>query len=82
MISQRTSVGLDVHAQSVVATALDSMTGEVFKTTLVPTHEVVIDWLRTLPGPIATTYEAGPTGFGLYRALDAAGIRCTIAAPS
>ena len=82
MISQRTSVGLDVHARSVVATALDSMTGEVFKTTLVPTHEVVIDWLRTLPGPIATTYEAGPTGFGLYRALDAAGIRCTIAAPS
>ena len=82
MISQRTSVGLDVHARSVVATALDSSTGEVFKTTLVPAHEVVIGWLRTLPGPVATTYEAGPTGFGLYRALDAAGIHCTVAAPS
>jgi transposase len=27
-------------------------------------------------------YEAGPTGFGLYRALTAAGIRCVVAAPS
>ena len=28
------------------------------------------------------TYEAGPTGFGLYRTLTAAGIRCVVAAPS
>jgi transposase len=82
VIVERTSVGLDVHARSVVATALDSVTGEVFKTTLVPTHDAVIDWLRALPGPVATTYEAGPTGFGLYRALTAAGIRCEVAAPS
>lgn len=82
MIVERTSVGLDVHARSVVATALDSMTGEVFKTTLVPEHGAVIDWLRGLPGPVATTYEAGPTGYGLYRALAAAGIRCEVAAPS
>ena len=82
MISERTSVGLDVHARSVVATGLDSVTGEVFKTRLVPDHAAVIDWLRTLPGPVATTYEAGPTGFGLYRALAGAGIRCVVAAPS
>lgn len=82
MIVERTSVGLDVHARSVVATGLDAVTGEVFKTTLVPAPEAVIDWLRTLPGPVAATYEAGPTGFGLYRALTAAGIRCEVAAPS
>jgi transposase len=82
VISERTSVGLDVHARSVVATGLDSKTGEVFKKTLVPAHEAVIDWLRALPGPVAVTYEAGPTGFGLYRALTAAGIRCVVAAPS
>ena len=82
MIVERTSVGLDVHARSVVATALDSKTGEVFKTTLVPAHDEVIKWLRQLPGPVATTYEAGPTGFGLYRALSAEGIRCEVAAPS
>ena len=82
MIVERTSVGLDVHARSVVATALDAATGEVFKKTLVPAHEEVIGWLRGLPGPVAATYEAGPTGFGLYRALVAAGIRCEVAAPS
>jgi transposase len=54
----------------------------VFKTTLVPAHEVVIAWLRGLPGPVATTDEAGPTGFGLCRALTEAGIRCEVAAPS
>jgi transposase len=35
-----------------------------------------------LPGPVAVAYEAGPTGFGLYRDLSAAGIRCEVAAPS
>lgn len=82
MISERTSVGLDVHARSVVAAGLDSATGEVFKQRLVPASEVVVDWLRGLPGPVAVTYEAGPTGFGLYRAITAAGIRCEVAAPS
>jgi len=82
VISERTSVGLDVHARSVVAAGLDSVTGEVFKRTLVAVHEEVIGWLRGLPGPVATTYEAGPTGFGLYRALTAEGIRCDVAAPS
>jgi len=31
---------------------------------------------------VAVAYEAGPTGFGLARALDAAGVRCVVAAPS
>ena len=31
---------------------------------------------------MAVAYEAGPTGFGLYRTLSAAGIRCEVAAPS
>jgi transposase len=31
---------------------------------------------------VAVAYEAGPTGFGLYRWLSAAGIRCEVAAPS
>jgi transposase len=34
------------------------------------------------PGPAAVTYEAGPTGFGLARALTAAGVRCVVVAPS
>lgn len=58
------------------------MTGEVFKQRLVPASGVVVEWLRSVPGPVAVTYEAGPTGFGLYRAITAAGIRCEVAAPS
>lgn len=82
MFSERTSVGLDVHARSVAAAAIDTATGEFFKSTLVPQPEVVIDWIRSLPGPTAVTYEAGPTGFGLARELRAAGLRCEVAAPS
>jgi transposase len=82
VIGQRTSVGLDVHARSVVGCGLDVQTGEVLRTRLTPAHEQVIDWLRALPGPVRVTYEAGPTGFGLARALEAAGIDCVVAAPS
>jgi transposase len=34
------------------------------------------------PAPIRVAYEAGPTGYGLARACAAAGIVCTVAAPS
>ena len=37
--------------------------------------------LATLPGPTRVAYEAGPTGYGLARALHAAGIGCVVAAP-
>jgi transposase len=79
---QRTSVGLDVHARSVVACALDRDTGEVFQRRLTPDHGEIVAWLGDLPGPVAVTYEAGPTGFGLARALAVAGIACEVAAPS
>src|SRR3984893_17091433 len=79
---QRTSVGLDVHARSVVACGLDRDTGEIFERRLCPDHREILDWMRGLPQPVAATYEAGPTGFGLARALDAAGISCLVAAPS
>ncbi len=79
---QRTSVGLDVHARSVVGCGLDGDTGEVFQRRLTPGHREVLDWVQGLPGPVAVTYEAGPTGFGLARALRAAGIDCQVAAPS
>ena len=35
-----------------------------------------------LPGPVRVTYEAGPTGFGLARAITEAGMECVVAAPS
>ena len=74
MFTERTSVGLDVHARSVVAAAIDGVTGEVFRARLTPGNDEVIGWVRSLPGPSAVVYEAGPTGFGLVRALKGSGI--------
>ena len=82
MLCERTTVGLDVHARSVVAAAVDWDTGRVFGQRLVPATDEVLAWVRGLPGPVAATYEAGPTGFGLARALIGAGIRCEVVAPS
>src|SRR3954465_3563141 len=82
VFTERTSVGLDVHARSVAAAAIDGLTGEVLRTRLTPSHEHIRAWVSELPGPVAVAYEAGPTGFGLYRALTDAGVRCEVVAPS
>ena len=82
MFTERTSVGLDVHARSVAAAAIDGVTGELIQAKLTPSHEHIRSWIQDLQGPVAVTYEAGPTGFGLHRSLTAAGIRCEVAAPS
>jgi transposase len=81
-VSERTSVGLDVHARSVVAQAVDWQTGQRFGQRLVPVNKDVVAWVGRLPGPVAVTYEAGPTGFGLARAFAVEGIRCVVVAPS
>jgi transposase len=65
-----------------MAAAIDGVTGELFKSRLAPAYEDLRSWVSGLPGPVAVAYEAGPTGFGLYRHLSAAGIRCEVVAPS
>jgi transposase len=82
VFTERTSVGLDVHARSVAAAAIDGVTGELFQARLTPSHDHIRSWIRELPGPVAVAYEAGPTGFGLYRTLKQAGVRCVVVAPS
>jgi transposase len=82
MVLERTSVGLDVHARSVVAGVLDTETGELWSRRLPAATEAVVAWTVSLPGPVAVAYEAGPTGFGLARALERAGVRCVVVAPS
>jgi transposase len=82
VFTERTSVGLDVHARSVAAAAIDGVTGELVQARLVPSYDQVLGWIQNLPGPAAAAYEAGPTGFGLSRHLNAAGVRCVVAAPS
>ena len=56
------------------------LAGEVFRARLTPSHAEILDWIDMLPGPCAVVYESGPTGFGLARAVAAAGCRCKVAA--
>ena len=51
MFSERTSVGLDVHARSVAAAAIDGDTGELFQTRLTPSFDhIVLDHRPAWPG--------------------------------
>jgi transposase len=70
VVSRLMSVGLDVHALSVVACGIDGQTGEVFKQRLCSDHGEILGWLRSLPGPVKTVWEAGPTGFGQCESRD------------
>ena len=40
-----------------------------------------VAWLLGLAGPVRACYEAGPTGFGLYRQRSPRGSRCEVIAP-
>ena len=81
MTKVRTWVGLDVHAAKVVACVVDAESGEMRVQRLGGDIGKVVSFCAGLPGPARATCEAGPTGFGLARAFDAAGIGCVIAAP-
>lgn len=81
MAKARTLVGLDVHAAKVVAAILDAETGELRFQRLGGDSGAVIELCCALPGPVKASYEAGPTGYGLARGLEQAGIDCLVAAP-
>ncbi len=82
MSKYRSFVGLDVHARTIVGCSLDDATGEVVRRRFGYDLAEVVAWVASLPGPQQVTYEAGPTGFGLFRLLVSAGIDCVVAAPS
>jgi transposase len=77
--SMTVTVGLDVHANSVrlAAVRADELLDE---RTLPYEHEAVERVLRCWP-TVRCCYEAGPTGFGLYRHLVERGIACDVIAP-
>jgi transposase len=81
MAKVRSWAGLDVHARSVLAVTLDAQSGELRSRRLPGETAKVVEFLATLPGPTRAAYEAGPTGYGLARALQVAGIGCLVAAP-
>src|SRR5437763_6600410 len=81
MTKVRTWVGLDVHAAKVVACVVDAESGEMTVHRLPGETAGVVAFCAGLPGPARVAYEAGPTGFGLARALVAAAVGCVVAAP-
>jgi transposase len=76
-----TWAGLDVHARSTHAAAIDVLSGELVRARFGPGIEAPVAWLAGLSGPVRACYEAGPTGFGLYRAAVAAGVDVQVIAP-
>jgi len=81
-MAEGTWVGLDVHARKTVAGVLDGVSGEMRSLRAPTLPAETAAWLGQLPAPVRVAYEAGPTGYGLARACSAAGIACTVAAPS
>src|SRR5438128_1446177 len=77
--STTVTIGLDVHARSIrlAAVRADQLLEE---RTLAYDEEAVERVLRRWPG-VRCCYEAGPTGFGLYRHLTQRGIDCVVVAP-
>src|SRR5437870_12872737 len=76
--STTVTIGLDVHARSIrlAAVRADQLLEE---RTLAYDEEAVERVLRRWPG-VRCWYEAGPTGFGLYRHLVERGIHCAVVA--
>lgn len=82
MMHVNTFVGLDVHARSIKAVALDVMTGEVRSAGFGYDHAAVAEWVRSLPQPAKCVYESGVTGFDLQKRLAEDGVGCVIGAVS
>lgn len=74
-------VGLDVHAHQTCAVALDKTTGELTKARLKTPPLGVLDHLKAL-APLRAVYESGPTGLGLARQAQQAGLDVRICTPA
>jgi len=78
-------VGLDVHKELTAIAVAEEGRGGAQEYAVVPsdTPRVVRELRKLGPvGALRVCYEAGPCGFGLQRALQAAGIACVVVAPS
>lgn len=80
-------VGLDVHSDTtMIAVAEGERTGEVRLYGQISSDLGALEKvLRKLGGPdvvLHVVYEAGPTGFVVYRRLQQLGIECIVVAPS
>jgi transposase len=77
--STTVTVGLDVHARSIRLAAIRA--DELLEERTLPHDEDAVERLLRRWPTVRCCYEAGPTGFGLYRRLVARGIECAVVAP-
>src|SRR5213596_2370310 len=77
--STMVSVGLDVHARSVRFAAVRA--DELLEERTLPYDEEAVERVLRRRPQVSCCYEAGPTGFGLYRYLIERGIDCRVVAP-
>ena len=82
MLNTTTFVGLDVHARSIKAVALDAMTGEVRSATFGYDAAEVAGWVSSVDPSAKCVYESGVTGFDLQKRLASMGIDCVVGAVS
>ena len=82
MLNTTTFVGLDVHARSIKAVALDAMTGEVRSATFGYDAAEVAGWVSSVDPSAKCVYESGVTGFDLQKRLSSMGIDCVVGAVS
>jgi transposase len=79
-------VGLDVHKDSIVMAVAEAGSRNPGRLVGRMAHDVpkVVKALAKLgaPAEVHVVYEAGPTGYGLQRALASKGYRCEVIAPS
>lgn len=73
------AVGLDVHARSIRLAAVRA--DELLEERTLPYDEEVVERVLRRWPQVRCCYEAGPTGFGLYRHLSERGIDCRVVAP-
>src|SRR5438105_14608756 len=73
------AVGLDVHARSIRVAAVRA--DELLEEWTLPYDEEAVERLLGRWPSVRCCYEAGPTGFGLYRHLVERGINCAVVAP-
>lgn len=77
-------VGLDVHAET-IAVAVAEGDGGVRSLGIIPNTPEAVRRLVTKLGPrerLRVCYEAGPTGYVLYRQLTALDVPCAVVAPT
>jgi len=77
--STTVTVGLDVHARSIRLAAIRA--DELLEERTLPYDEQALERALHRWPQVRCCYEAGPTGFGLYRYLVERGIDCLVVAP-